>query len=48
LANQLGIYRILAKQEKNKKKWSPTVWQTNLAKIEIWQNSPLHANINKE
>jgi hypothetical protein len=22
------------------KKWPPTVWQTDLAKIETWQNSP--------
>jgi hypothetical protein len=41
LANQLGIYIILAKQEN----LPPTVWQTNLAKIETWQNSPPHAHI---
>jgi hypothetical protein len=29
LANQPSIHLILAKQEK----WSPTIWQTNLAKL---------------
>jgi hypothetical protein len=41
LANQLSIYLILAKQEN----WPPILWQTNLAKIETWQNSPPHAHI---
>jgi hypothetical protein len=26
------------------KNWPLTVWQTNLAKIETWQNSPPHAH----
>jgi hypothetical protein len=25
---------------KIRKKWPPTVWQTNLTKIETWHNSP--------
>jgi hypothetical protein len=28
-----------------KEKQPPTVWQTNLSKIETWQNSPLWAHI---
>jgi hypothetical protein len=40
LANQLSIHLILAI-----KKWPPIVWQTNLAKIETWQNSPPRAHI---
>jgi hypothetical protein len=34
LADQLGIHLIVAKQNK----LTSIVWQTNLAKIETWQN----------
>jgi hypothetical protein len=44
LANQLSIHLILAKQEK----WASIVWQTNLAKIENWQNTrALYAHANR-
>jgi hypothetical protein len=41
LANQLDIHLIW----QNKKDWSLTIWQTNLAKIETWQNSHPHVYI---